>query len=269
MAMQQKTLSNRSVAALEVERDTVFWDRDLTGFGIRVYPSGGKVYIAPGAAGRRDRSASRSAVTTCSTPTGPASGRRSSSRASRRGEDPVPLPLAAKAQRRTDGGRPRQAVSQRACRGAAQAEDAAAGPRHAEQPHPAGSRQNAIGGGRARPRCRVAPDAVPTGRPRRTGRSRSCPTCTGWARGGAWFRRGCNPCRSVEKYPERSRERFLTDAEFARLGRVLDEAGRERRRFAACRGGDPFADADRLPQERNPDPALVGRRSRRRRDSSR
>ena len=29
---------------------------------------------------------------------------------------------------------------------------------------------------------------------------------------------GCNPCRSVEKYPERRRERFLTDAEFARLG---------------------------------------------------
>ena len=35
---------------------------------------------------------------------------------------------------------------------------------------------------------------------------------------------GFNPCRSVEKYPERSRERFLTYAEFARLGRVLDEA---------------------------------------------
>ena len=35
---------------------------------------------------------------------------------------------------------------------------------------------------------------------------------------------GCNPCRSVMKYPKRKRERFLTDAEFARLGRVLDEA---------------------------------------------
>ncbi len=35
---------------------------------------------------------------------------------------------------------------------------------------------------------------------------------------------GCNPCRSIEKFPERSRERFLTDAEFARLGQVLDEA---------------------------------------------
>ena len=35
---------------------------------------------------------------------------------------------------------------------------------------------------------------------------------------------GANPCRSVVKYPARRRERFLTDAEFTRLGRVLDEA---------------------------------------------
>ena len=34
-------LSNRAV-----EKDTVFWDRELTGFGVRVYPSGGKVYVA-------------------------------------------------------------------------------------------------------------------------------------------------------------------------------------------------------------------------------
>ena len=39
MAVQQKTLSNRTVATLEVARDTVFWDRDLTGFGVRVYPA--------------------------------------------------------------------------------------------------------------------------------------------------------------------------------------------------------------------------------------
>ena len=35
---------------------------------------------------------------------------------------------------------------------------------------------------------------------------------------------GANPCRSVVRYPARRRERFLTDAEFDRLGRVLDEA---------------------------------------------
>ena len=36
---------------------------------------------------------------------------------------------------------------------------------------------------------------------------------------------GTNPCRSVLKYPWRRRERFLTDAEFERLSRVLDKAG--------------------------------------------
>ena len=34
---------------------------------------------------------------------------------------------------------------------------------------------------------------------------------------------GCNPCRSVDKYPQRKRERFLTAGEFTRLGKVLDE----------------------------------------------
>ena len=41
-----KTLSNRLVRKLTVEKDTVFWDRDLTGFGVRVYPTGSKVYVA-------------------------------------------------------------------------------------------------------------------------------------------------------------------------------------------------------------------------------
>ena len=40
------TLSNRAVAKLTVEKDTVFWDEELTGFGVRVYPTGSKVYIA-------------------------------------------------------------------------------------------------------------------------------------------------------------------------------------------------------------------------------
>ena len=43
MAVQQKTLSNRTVATLEVARDTVFWDRDLTGFGVQKF-SGAKTY---------------------------------------------------------------------------------------------------------------------------------------------------------------------------------------------------------------------------------
>ncbi|MCY4467575.1 MAG: hypothetical protein OXC08_02560, partial [Thiotrichales bacterium] len=43
---RHRTLSNRTVGRLKVERDTVFWDRETTGFGVRVYPSGSKVYVA-------------------------------------------------------------------------------------------------------------------------------------------------------------------------------------------------------------------------------
>ena len=41
--LQSRKLSNRTVAALAVERDTVFWDRELTGFGVRI-SSGAKMY---------------------------------------------------------------------------------------------------------------------------------------------------------------------------------------------------------------------------------
>ena len=45
----------------------------------------------------------------------------------------------------------------------------------------------------------------------------------------AWGLRtdGGNPCRFVQKYKEKRRERFLTEEEFARLGRVLAEVEAE------------------------------------------
>ena len=40
------SLSKRMIDRLSVDdKDTVFWDRDLPGFGVRVYPSGAKVYV--------------------------------------------------------------------------------------------------------------------------------------------------------------------------------------------------------------------------------
>ena len=39
------SISQRSVDALPAGKDTVFWDRELAGFGVRVYPSGARVYI--------------------------------------------------------------------------------------------------------------------------------------------------------------------------------------------------------------------------------
>ena len=43
---QYRTLSKRTVDALSVDgKDAIFWDRDLPGFGVRVYPSGKKVFV--------------------------------------------------------------------------------------------------------------------------------------------------------------------------------------------------------------------------------
>ena len=96
--LQTRKLSKCTVAALSVEHDTVFWDRELAGFGVRVYPTGGKVFVAQARG-----------------PDGPCKGRRitvghhpvlgaeqACQRAAliiarvRAGEEPVPLPLPAK-----------------------------------------------------------------------------------------------------------------------------------------------------------------------------
>ena len=43
---QYRTLTKRIVDRLPVDdKDSVFWDRELRGFGLRVYPSGAKVYV--------------------------------------------------------------------------------------------------------------------------------------------------------------------------------------------------------------------------------
>jgi len=50
----------------------------------------------------------------------------------------------------------------------------------------------------------------------------------GWAEKHGLRPDGSNPCRHVEKYPEERRERFLSQAEFGRLGEALREAELEK-----------------------------------------
>ena len=220
--MQQRTISNRSVAAMSVERDTVFWDRTVTGFGVRVYPTGGKVYIAQarGPEGPKRVTVGRHGVLNAD---------EARQRAAlivmriKAGEDPVPLPLAA----RVRGG---PTVADLAARYLADHVEVRLKPgtqaklRGMIDNHilPALGRLpvEAVGRRQVAELHRGLSD-------RPVAANRAVKTLAhmyrlgeGWGLAPA----GQNPCRSIEKYPERGRERFLTDAEFARLGRVLDEA---------------------------------------------
>ena len=223
MAVHKKTLTNRAVATLKVERDTVYWDRDLPGFGVRVYPGGGKVYITQArgpekkirrvTVGRHDvlnadQARQRAALIITRI---------------RAGQDPVPLPLAA----RFNGGPTVADLAERYLE-----EHAAVRLKLRTQLRVRGMLHNhilpALG--------RLPLEAVErthvvelhqklSDRP--VAANQSIKVLSHMYRlGEGWglIPEGFNPCRSVEKYPERPRERFLTDAEFARLGRVLDEA---------------------------------------------
>lgn len=72
---------------------------------------------------------------------------------------------------------------------------------------------------------------------------------------------GINPCWKVKRYKEVKRERYLTPDEFARLGKVLREADGEPE--AGSRNLHPAAAPDRVPSGGNTDPemGLCGRPS--------
>ena len=54
--LRRRRLSKRTVDNLSVEdKDAVFWDSELQGFGVRVYPTGTKVYIVQTRSGGKSR----------------------------------------------------------------------------------------------------------------------------------------------------------------------------------------------------------------------
>ena len=213
------TLSNRAVGKLAVEKDTVYWDRDLTGFGVRVYPTGSKVYVAQA---RGPKGPKRVAVGRHGVINADEARKRAAYIIARvkAGEEAIPKPL-------KPAGGPTVAelcarylteyVAVRCKPGAAALYRSVIG-RHVL---PALGRAPLA----ALSRARVAEFHENLYETPGVANMALRVLSAMYEQAARWgmVPEGCNPCRSIMKYPERRRERFLTDSEFTRLGEALDE----------------------------------------------
>ncbi len=220
--LKYKTISKRTVVALKVEKDTVFWDRELTGFGVRVYPSGGRVYVvqARGPGGPKRITVGRHGVITAD------QARRRAALIIARvkaGEAPVPEPMVAKMK-----GAPM--VAELAARYLKEHVAVRCKPKTAKTARGVVNKHILPAFGKL-PLAAVGREEVTELH------YRLCETPAmanmvvytlsqmfNMAIAWGMATEGSNPCRLVVKYRERKCERFLTEEEFNRLGRVLGEA---------------------------------------------
>ena len=230
---RKKTISRRTVEALKVEKDTIFWDSELAGFGVRVHPTGRKVYIVQTRAG--GKAAKRVTVGKHGVITPEEARRRAALIVARikAGENPIPEPMAAKVAERPTVGelaehylekhvalrcKPKTVLMYRLI--------------VAKYILPAFGGRPALAVGRkdvtefhhslsAKPV--MANQVVDT-----------LSRIYNAAEDRGDIPEASNPCRLVVKNRVRRRERFLTDEEFRRLGRVLDKA-------ETCKGASSHA----------------------------
>ncbi len=215
---QERVITKRVVDTLSVEdTDAVFWDRDLPGFGIRVYPSGLKKYVAQS----RGPGGSRRATLGRHGSISPEEARRRAAEAIdriKRGEDPVPPPPEPKATMADLAERYMREYVPSHCKpssaevyrvalanhilpalgemavaevGRQQVTELHYAMRH--EPHAANAAVKIVG--------------------------KMLSLAMEWG----LREHGSNPCRAVRKYRTRPRERFLTDDEYRRLGRAVDD----------------------------------------------
>ena len=216
-------LSKRTIDALPVAgRDAVFWDRDLPGFGIRVHPSGRKVYLVQ----TRGPKGSKRATLGRHGDLAPEQARKQAAEVIdriKRGEDPLPA-----------SPKPEPTVSDLAerylsahvamnCKPAT-----AAGYRRTLTLHilPELGAMPIVSVERRHVadlhfEMRDTP-AEANSAVKILSKMYSLAPTWGFETGGG------NPCRFVRGYRERKRERFLTREEYRRLAEVLDEAEKGR-----------------------------------------
>ena len=220
--LQRTTISRRTVEALKADKDTVFWDTELLGFGVRVYPTGRKVYVVQT---RADGKTRRVTVGRHGVITAEEARRRAALIVARikAGEEPIPEPMAAKL---TNGPtvadlaavyldevadvRMKPATA-RACRGTVENHIL---PRLGKKPalsldHAAVA---ALHHGLGKTPAMANRVVELLSRTYKAAEDREL------------IPEGSNPCREIAMYRQRRHERFLTDEEFRRLGRVLDDA---------------------------------------------
>ena len=219
---EYRRLSNRAVEALQFDRETLVWDRHLPGFAVRVYPSGTRTYVVQtrGPYGARRVTLGRHGAINAT------EARRRAWQVIARikaGRDPLP----------------EHSTSRRAT-----------GPRVADMAARYMDEYVAVHCKPATLRIRSAAiyrHIVPRLGKRRIGavkrrhvaalhhRLSATPVEANnvvitlsqiYSKAQDWgiLAEGTNPCRHVELYRQRKRERFLTESEFKRLGRVLDES---------------------------------------------
>ena len=218
--LRRTTISRSTVEKLKADKDTVFWDSELLGFGVRVYPTGRKVYVVQtrtgGENGKRVTVGRHGVIT-------PEEARRRAALIVSRikaGEDPIPEPLAV-----TKG----PTVADLAAVYLEEIVEVRLKPASAKVYRsvigkhvlPALGRKPALSVDHAAVSALhhslVATPSVANRavemlfRIYRAAEEREL------------VPEGSNPCRQVSKNRPRRHERFLTDREFRRLGRVLDE----------------------------------------------
>ena len=223
--LKHTTISRRTVAALKADRDTVFWDSELLGFGVRVYPTGRKVYVVQTRAGGKD--GKRVTVGRHGVITAEEARRRAALIVARikAGEEPIPEPMAM-----TLANGPTvaelAAVYLEEVVGVRLKPASAKSYRGVIEKHilPALGRKPALSVDHA------AVIALHHGLGKMPAAANRAVEMLFRIYRAAEERElipeGSNPCRQIAMNRQRRHERFLTDEEFRRLGRVLDEAER-------------------------------------------
>ena len=219
---EYRRLNNRVVDALQFDRETLVWDRNLPGFAVRVYPSGTRTYVVQtrGPYGARRITLGRHGVINAT------EARRRAWQVIARikaGQEPLPehsasrraagLKLADMAARYMD-----EYVAVH-CKPATLRIRSGAIYRHIVP------RLGNLRIGAVKRRHVLALHQRLSATPVQANNV-VITLSQIYAKAQDWgiVAEGTNPCRHVELYRQRKRERFLTEVEFRRLGRVLEEA---------------------------------------------